>query len=87
MTKKSVNEVKSAEREEINPVFKDVLMFFFGLFNILPQTQVEVSRLPRTMDVLVIIEQLDYLLKLRLETLFGYFRVHNQIEFVRLSKL
>jgi len=58
-------------------------MFFFGLFNILPQTQVEVSRLPRTMDALVIIEQFDYLLKLKLETLFGYFRVHNQIEFLR----
>ena len=81
MTKESDNEVKSAEREEIDPVFKDVLMFCFGQFNILPQTQVEVSRLPRTMDALIIIEQLDYLLKLRLETLFGYFRVHNQIEF------
>ncbi len=81
MTKESDNEVKSAEREEIDPVFKDVLMFCFGQFNILPQTQVEVSRLPRTMDALVIIEQPDYLLKLRLETPFGYFRVHNQIEF------
>ncbi len=75
------NTKSAAEREEIDPIFKDVLMFFFGRFNILPQTQVEVSRLPRTMDALVIIEQSDYLSKLRLETPFGYFRVYNQIEF------
>jgi hypothetical protein len=75
-------EVKeSSEREEIDPVFKDVLIFYFGQFNILPQTQVEVSRLPRTMDALVIVEQSDYLSKIRLETPFGYFRVYNQVEF------
>lgn len=76
------NNTRSAtDREEIDPVFKGVLIFWFGQFNVLIQTQVEVSRLPRTMDVLVIIEQTDYLLKVRLETPFGHFRVHNQIEF------
>ncbi|MBM3243060.1 hypothetical protein FJZ31_42925 [Candidatus Poribacteria bacterium] len=76
------NDTQSAtEREEIDPVFKDVLIFYFGHFNILPQTQVEVSRLPRTIDALVIIEQSDYFLKIRLETPFGYFRVYNQVEF------
>ena len=29
----------TAEREEIDPVFKDVLMFYLWQFNILPQTQ------------------------------------------------
>jgi len=72
---------ESSEREEIDPVFKDVLIFYLGQFNILLQTQVEVSRLPRTMDALVIVEQSDYLLKIRLETPFGYFCVYNQVEF------
>jgi len=82
LTTEADNNTKSAtEREEIDPVFKGVLIFWFGQFNVLIQTQVEVSRLPRTMDVLVIIEQTDYLLKVRLETPFGHFRVHNQIEF------
>ena len=57
------------------------LIFWFGQFNIIIQTQVEVSRLPRTMDVLIVIEQTDSLLKIRLETPLGYFRIHNQIEF------
>lgn len=69
------------EREELDPVFKDVLIFCFGGFSIIIQTQVEVSRLPRTMDVLVVIEQTDHLLKIRLVTPFGHFRIHNQIEF------
>jgi len=82
LTKETDNNTKSVtEREEIDPVFKAVLTFCFGQLNILIQTQVEVNRLPRTMDVLVIIEQTDYLLKVRLETPFGHFRVHNQIEF------
>ena len=82
MTTEADNKMKPAtEREEIDPVFKGVLIFWFGPFNVLIQTQVEVSHLPRTMDVLVIIEQTAYLLKVRLETPFGYFRVHNQIEF------
>ena len=82
MTKETDNNTKSVtEREEIDPVFKGVLIFWFGPFNVLIQTQVEVSHLPRTMDVLVIIERTAYLLKVQLETPFGYFRVHNQIEF------
>jgi len=82
LTKETNNNIKSAtEREEIDPVFKDVLTFCFGQFNVLIQTRSvapqwrQVSRLPRTMDALVIIEHTDYLLKVRLETPFGYFRV------------
>jgi len=75
------NTKSATEREEIDPVFKDVLTFRFGELNIPLQTQVEVGRLPRTIDVLVIIEQQCYLLKVRLETPFGHFRVYNQIEF------
>ncbi len=48
LIKEADNNTKSAtEREEINPIFKDVLTFNFGQLEIPIQTQVEVSRLPR----------------------------------------
>ena len=71
----------AAERQEIDPVFKDVLTFNFRQLDVPIQTQVEVSRLPRTMDALVILKQSNELEKVRLETAFSYFRVHNQVEF------
>ena len=71
----------AAERQEIDPVFKDVLTFNFRQLDVPIQTQVEVSRLPRTMDALVILKQPNELEKVRLETVFSYFRVHNQVEF------
>jgi len=70
-----------AERQEIDPVFKDVLTFNFRQLDVPIQTQVEVSRLPRTMDALVILKQPNKLEKVRLETVFSYFRVYNQVEF------
>ena len=81
MTKETDNNAKSEiEREEIDPIFKDVLIFSFGQLEILIQTQVEVSRLPRTMDVLILLKQSNELQRVRSETLFSYFRVHNQVE-------
>jgi hypothetical protein len=71
----------TAGRAEIDPVFKEVLIFNFGQLNILLQTQVEVSRLPRTMDALVVLHNPEDLKKVREETVFSYFRIHNQIEF------
>jgi len=91
LTKETDNNTKSAigsrsnrppaEREEIDSLFKSLLTFNFGQLEIPIQTQVEVSRLSRTMDALVVIEHPDHLLKVRLETPFGHFRIHNQIEF------
>ncbi|MBC8231206.1 hypothetical protein H8E77_16775 [bacterium] len=81
MIKETDNNTKSEiEREEIDPIFKDVLIFSFGQLEILIQTQVEVSRLPRTMDVLILLKQSNELQRVRSETLFSYFRVHNQVE-------
>ena len=71
----------TVERAEIDPVFKEVLTFNFRQLDILLQTQVEVSRLPRTMDALVVLQKPEDLAKIREETAFSYFRVHNQIEF------
>ena len=51
------NTKSTAERAEIDPIFKDVLTFNFGQLEIPIQTQVEVSRLPRTMDALVYLSQ------------------------------
>ena len=51
------NTKSTIERHEIDPILKEVLTFSFGELGIPIQTQVEISRLPRTMDVLVVAEQ------------------------------
>jgi len=67
-------------REEIDPVFKEVLSFCFGRLNVPLQTQYEVSRIARTMDVLVLLEQNEELERVRAQTPFNHFREHNQVE-------
>jgi hypothetical protein len=69
------------ERAEIDPVFKEVMTFNFGQLSLPIETQVEVSRLPRTMDALVLLPQAEDQEKVREETAFDYFRVHNQLEY------
>ena len=69
------------ERHEIDPILKEVLTFSFGELGVPIQTQVEVSRLPRTMEVLVVAEQSGDLEKIWRGTAFDFFRVHNSIEF------
>ena len=75
------NTGSTIERHEIDPVLKEVLTFSFGELGIPIQTQVEVSRLPRTMDVLVVAEQSGNLERIWHGTAFDFFRVHNSIEF------
>jgi len=69
-------------RSEIDPIFKVVICSKFGQLGIPVKTQVEVSRLPRTIDVVLTLELENDLIKVRLETPFYYVRTHNQIEFV-----
>lgn len=77
-----VSEAQSPEKQDaIDPVFKEVIHFRFGLLNIPVQTQVEVSRLPRTMDALIILKQNQEREKVQLQTPFGHFGVYNQLEF------
>ena len=71
----------AVERHEIDPILKEVLTFSFGELGIPIQTQVEVSRLPRTMDVLVVAEQTANLERTWHGTAFDFFRAHNSIEF------
>lgn len=72
---------KTDGRAEIDPVFKAVICFRFGQLGISIKTQVEVGRLPRTIDAVLILELENDREKVRLETPFYYVRTHNQIEF------
>ena len=75
------NTGSTIERHEIDPILKEVLTFSFGELGIPIQTQVEISRLPRTMDVLVVAEQSGNLERIWHGTAFDFFRAHNSIEF------
>jgi hypothetical protein len=57
------------------------MTFNFGQLSLPIETQVEVSRLPRTMDALVLLPKAEDREKVRKETAFDYFRVHNQLEY------
>ena len=82
LTDDSTNDAQSTEKRKwINPIFKGVLVFRFKQLNISIDTQVEVSRLPRTMDALVILRRKTDREKVKEETSFYYFNIHNQIEF------
>ena len=70
-----------ANRHFLDPVFKEVMTFNFAQLALPVETQVEISRLPRTMDALVILEQTAEREKVHVQTAFNYFRVYNQIEF------
>ena len=70
-----------AQRNQIDPVFKQVLTVRLGQLNIPVQTQVEVSRLPRTMDALVVLNRNPDWENVRSKTPFGHFRQYNQVEF------
>ncbi len=70
-----------ASREFLDPVFKEVMTFNFAQLALPFETQVEVSRLPRTMDALVVLEKATEREKAHAQTVFSYFRVYNQIEF------
>ena len=73
--------MKQADRDFLDPVFKEVMTFNFAQLALPVETQVEISRLPRTMDALVVLEQPPEREKVREQTVFSYFRVYNQIEF------
>lgn len=73
--------MKQEDRDFLDPVFKEVMAFNFAQLALPVETQVEISRLPRTMDALVVLEHPPEREKVREQTVFNYFRVHNQIEF------
>lgn len=74
-------EETAEERQEIDPVFKQIVEDAFVGYKALCQTQYEVGRLPRTIDALVTIDDQAEQRKIRAETLFFYFVQNNQLEF------
>jgi hypothetical protein len=76
-----MTEEAAEERQEIDPVFKQIVEDAFAAYKVTCQTQYEVGRLPRTIDALVTIEDQAEQQKIRTETLFFYFLKHNQLEF------
>ena len=46
-------EPATTRRDFLDPVFKEVMAFNFAQLSLPVETQVEISRLPRTMDALV----------------------------------
>ncbi len=71
----------TTEHNFLDPVFKEVLTANFGQLAIPIQTQVEVSRLPRTIDALLVLETAQQRERVQTQTAFNYFRRYNQIEF------
>ena len=69
------------QRRQIDPIFKQVLTDELLTFTTTMQTEVEVSRLPRTIDALVTLTKADERLRVRTETPFFYFLRRNQVEF------
>lgn len=69
------------QHQQVDPVFKQVVVNEFAAYQADLQTEVEVSRLPRTIDVLVKLEAQTALQQVRTETPFFYFLRYNQIEF------
>ncbi len=70
-----------AKRREVDPVFKQILTDYLTPLAAKVQTQVEVSRLPRTIDALVTIDDEQARQNIRSQTPFFYFRRYNQVEF------
>lgn len=76
-----MSEQKEEQRRQIDPVFKQVLTDELLPFTATMQTEVEVSRLPRTIDALVTLATTEERQRVCTETPFFYFRQHNQVEF------
>ncbi|MFZ4656763.1 MAG: hypothetical protein ACOYNY_07120 [Caldilineaceae bacterium] len=72
---------KKRQHRQIDPVFKQVLSDEMTAFGATLQTQVEVSRLPRTIDALLTIHSAEDRQRICAETPFFYFLQTNQIEF------
>ncbi|NJR52117.1 MAG: hypothetical protein HC780_23620 [Leptolyngbyaceae cyanobacterium CSU_1_3] len=68
-------------RQQVDPVFKQVLLDELTPLTKALQTEIEVSRLPRTIDALVTLATADELQSVHTATPFFYFATRNQVEF------
>lgn len=76
-----VPEKSKEPQQHVDPVFKQVLTDELTPLTKTLQTEVEVSRLPRTIDVLVTLTTDEEMQSVRTETPFFYFGTHNQVKF------
>ena len=72
---------ETEERQAIDPVFKQIVEEEFAPYKATCQTEYEVSRLPRTIDAFITVEDEAERQKIRVETPFFYLLHHSQIEF------
>ena len=75
------NSTSNVQYVPTGPVFKQVLTFHCGQWDIWLQTEFEVSRLPRTIDAIIRLDPSQKEEQLQSQTPFGHFRAHNLIEF------
>lgn len=75
----------SDERRELDPILKQIIIDLLLSAPVRVETEVEVSRLPRTIDVLVVAESAEDLTQLRMRTLFRHALQTNVIEFKGLN--
>ena len=76
-----MTEETKEKHHQIDPIFKQVVVNEFAGYQAGIQTEVEVSRLPRTIDVVVTVGAQAELQRIRIETPFFYFLRYNQMEF------
>lgn len=76
-----MSEQSQEVRRQVDPIFKQVLTEELTPLTKTLQTEVEVSRLPRTIDALVTLATEEELQRVRTATPFFYFLKYNQVEF------
>lgn len=69
------------KHSQIDPIFKQALTDELANLPVVLQTEVEVSRLPRTIDAIITVDGKGPLQTVRTSTPFFYFLPHNQVEF------
>ena len=72
---------KKKQRKEIDPVFKQLVVSLSERHNFPLETQVEVGRLPRTIDVVIRLDSPYEIYRVSKETAFIELCSNNQIEF------
>lgn len=81
MTRAKRTRETQEKQRQIDPIFKQALTEELANLPAVLQTEVEVSRLPRTIDAIITVDGEGPLQTVRTNTPFFYFLSHNQVEF------
>ena len=77
----SLDETQQSKHNHIDPVFKQLLVSMSDKLKVPLETQVEVSRLPRTIDAVIKLPTKEEIARVESETPFIRLRPDSQIEF------